>query len=223
MKKKKIIQKISVICLALSMSMSIGAQEIGRVPEDVFYLLPEFREGIVYFRGQNPAQGKLNICAADNTLRFIDNDGKELAASPESAEKIIMVQIDSVQFLHNQDGFYRKYPVTPSMGIALKRVVNIMRGAKKGAFGIVDQTSSIRQYSTLYSDGMTYNLNTGDPYEVSETLYLYVNQAIVPLTKKNLKKVFPDRKEDIDSWFRSGNYLPKTVSEALPMLRQWAK
>lgn len=221
--KKKIIQNISVICLALSMSMSLGAQEIGRVPEDVFYLLPEFKEGMVYFRGQSPAQGKLNICAADNTLRFIDNDGKELAASPESAEKIIMVQIDSVQFLHNQDGFYRKYPVTATMGIALKRVVNIMRGAKKGAYGIVDQTSSIRQYSTLYSEGMSYNLNTGDPYEVSETLYLYVNHAIIPFTKKNLKKVFPERKDEIDAWFRAGNYLPRTIKEALPMLRQWAE
>lgn len=205
------------------MSLGLGAQEVGRIPDDVFYLMPEFADGVVYFRGQNPAQGKLNICAADNTLRFIDNDGKELAASPESAEKIIMVQIDSVQFLHNQDGFYRKYPVTATMGVALKRVVNIMRGAKKGAYGIVDQTSSIRQYSTLYSEGMSYNLNTGDPYEVSETLYLYVNQAIVPLTKKNLKKVFPDRKEDIDAWFRAGNYLPRTIKEALPMLHQWAE
>lgn len=216
-------KSLSIICLALSMSFGLGAQEVGRIPDDVFYLMPEFADGIVYFRGQNPAQGKLNICAADNTLRFIDNDGKELAASPESAEKIIMVQIDSVQFLHNQDGFYRKYPVTATMGVALKRVVNIMRGAKKGAYGIVDQTSSIRQYSTLYSEGMSYNLNTGDPYEVSETLYLYVNQAIVPLTKKNLKKVFPDRKEDIDAWFRAGNYLPRTIKEALPMLHQWAE
>ncbi len=216
-------KSLSIVCLALSTSLGLGAQEAGRIPDDVFYLMPEFADGIVYFRGQNPAQGKLNICAADNTLRFIDNDGKELAASPESAEKIIMVQIDSVQFLHNQDGFYRKCPVTATMGVALKRVVNIMRGAKKGAYGIVDQTSSIRQYSTLYSEGMSYNLNTGDPYEVSETLYLYVNQAIVPLTKKNLKKVFPDRKEDIDAWFKSGNYLPRTVKEALPMLRQWAE
>lgn len=216
-------KSLSIVCLALSMSLGLGAQEAGRIPDDVFYLMPEFADGIVYFRGQSPAQGKLNICAADNTLRFIDNDGKELAASPESAEKIIMVQIDSVQFLHNQDGFYRKYPVTATMGVALKRVVNIMRGAKKGAYGIVDQTSSIRQYSTLYSEGMSYNLNTGDPYEVSETLYLYVNQAIVPLTKKNLKKVFPDSKDEIDAWFKSGNYLPRTIKEALPMLRQWAE
>lgn len=218
-----LMKSLSIVCLALSMSLGLGAQEAGRIPDDVFYLMPEFADGIVYFRGQSPAQGKLNICAADNTLRFIDNDGKELAASPESAEKIIMVQIDSVQFLHNQDGFYRKYPVTATMGVALKRVVNIMRGAKKGAYGIVDQTSSIRQYSTLYSEGMSYNLNTGDPYEVSETLYLYVNQAIVPLTKKNLKKVFPDSKDEIDAWFKSGNYLPRTIKEALPMLRQWAE
>ena len=220
-----LMKKLSGICLALCLSASLQAQVkgTGRIPDELFYLMPEFASGTVYFRGQNPAQGKLNICAADNTLRFIDDDGKELAANDEAMETIIMVQIDTVQFIHDQDGFYRKYPVTNTMGIAHKRDIHILKGAKQGAYGMVDQTSSIRQYSTLYSEGMTYNLDTGDPYEVVETMYLYINHAIVPFTKKNIKKAFPAKKEEIDAWFKSGHSLPRTEEEALPLLRQWAQ
>ena len=214
-------KSLSIVCLALSMRLGLGAQEAGRIPDDVFYLMPEFADGTVYFRGQNPAQGKLNICAADNTLRFLDADGKELAADAASSENIILVQIDTVKFMHNQNGFYRMYPLTANKGIAFQRSIRILKGAKKGAYGTVDQTSSIRQYSTLYSEGMAYNLSTEDPYDVSETLYLYVNHAIFPFNKKNIKKMFPDKKEAIDAYFQSNRLLPQTVEDALPMLRQW--
>lgn len=220
-----LMKQLSGICLALCLSVSLMAQEkgTGRIPDELFYLMPKFADGTVYFRGQNPAQGKLNICAADNTLRFIDDNGKELAANAESVENIIMVQIDTVQFMYDQNAFYRKYPVTSNIGIAHLREIHILKGAKKGAYGMVDQTSSIRQYSTLYSEGMAYNLNTGDPYEVVETMFLYINHAIVPFTKKNIKKAFPAKKDEIDAWFKAGNSLPKTEEEALPVLRQWAK
>ena len=192
-----------------------------RIPDEVFYLMPEFGDGTIYFRGQNPARGKLNICAVDNTLRFIDDKGQELSA--ESTDNILMVQIDTVKFLHDQEGFYRMYPVNSRTGIALQRNVKILVGAKKGAYGMVDQTSSIRQYSTIYSESGMYNLTRNYPYEVSEEIYLYMGNYVTPLTKKNLKKMFPSRKEDIDAYFKAGHPLPKTVSDALQLISLWAE
>ena len=149
---------LSLIAAAFSSLLLMTRPQTGRIPDDVFYLLPEFKEGIVYFRGQSPAQGMLNICAADNTLRFIDNSGQELEA--ESTDNIVMVQIGQVYFLHNSDGFFRKYPVTANMGVAYQRSIRILRGAKRGAYGVVDQTSSIRQYSFIQAEGGTYKLST---------------------------------------------------------------
>ena len=216
-----------ITCLALIAALvlcpGLRAQEQSgdRIPDEVFYLMPEFGDGVIYFRGQNPARGKLNICAVDNTLRFIDDKGQELSA--ESADNILMVQIDTVKFLHNQDGFYRMYPVNSRTGIALQRNVKILVGAKKGAYGMVDQTGSIRQYSTIYSESGMYNLTRNYPYEVSEEIYLYMGNYVTPLTKKNLKKMFPSRKEDIDAYFKSGNLLPKTVDDALSLITNWAE
>lgn len=206
---------------AACFSMLLMAQpKTGSIPDDIFYLMPEFGDGVVFFQGQPPAQGKLNICAVDNTLRFIDDSGQELEA--ESTDNIVMVQIGQVYFLHNSDGFFRKYPVTANMGVAYQRSIRILRGAKRGAYGVVDQTSSIRQYSSIQAEGGTYKLSTEEPYEEDESISLYIGNTVIPMTRRSLRKMFPSRADEINAWFKSGHSMPKTVEEAQNMLSQWA-
>ena len=215
----------SVIILALATSLVSWAQEKGArsIPDEVYYLMPAFTDGVVYLRGQAPAQGKMNICAVDNTLRFIDDNGVELEAA--NADNIIKVQLDTVWFIRNRGVFYRMYPAAYDMGVALRRDVRIIRDAKEGAYGGTSQTSSIQEYSTLYTESGIYNLNTNKkyPHEVKETIYLYKGEGVYPISKNNLKKLFPDKKADIEAWFKAGNSLPRTAADALTLLSSWAK
>ena len=192
----------------------------GRIADDVYYLLPEFTGGVVYFQDRPPAPGLLNICAADNTLRFKDADGQELVA--DSLDEIIMVKIGPVNFIHNKDGFFRKYPVTANKGVAYQRNLRIHQGAKRGAYGTIDQTSSIKQYSSLLGDGGMYKLSNEVPYEVEEDLALYIGNTVMPFNKKSLRKMFPERTDEINAWFRSSRVMPRTVEEAQELLSQWA-
>ncbi len=214
-----------VFFLALAAPLALRAQESApkAIPDEDFYLMPAFCDGMVYLRGQAPAQGKMNICAVDNTLRFIDNNGVELEAA--NAEQIVRVQLDTVWFIRNRGVFYRMYPASYDMGVALRRDVRIIRDAKEGAYGGSSQTSSIREYSSLYTESGVYNLNSNKtyPYDVKETLYLYKGEGVYPLSKNNLKKLFPDKKADIEAWFKAGNSLPKTVAEAQALLSSWAQ
>ena len=215
---------IFALCLALMVQAGAMAQEndktIGGIPVDVYYLMPEFGDGMVYFSGQRPAEGKLNICAVDNTLRFMDK-GKELSAA--SDDNVVRVRIDTVNFMHTQGVYYRMYPVTAGIGLALRREVRLKQGAKTGAYGTTSQTSSIQEKSTLYADGVAYSLSGTHQYEVSETLYFYKGDEILPLNKRNLRRLFPSHKEDIDAFFKLGNSLPTTTAELLPLLRPWAE
>lgn len=207
--------------LFLILSLLFGIQDQGRqgIPDDVYYLMPSFSQGIIYFTGQGPAQGQLNICALDNSLRFLDKSGKELSAT--NAENIIMVRIDTVTFLRANDSFYRLYPVSANTGVAVLREVKITRNAKPGAYGTTSQTSSTREYGTIYSDGAIYNLNDDRevPYEVSNVLFIYKGQDVYPLNKKNLRKFFPEIRDAIDAYFSAGNTVPDTVEEALKLLK----
>lgn len=218
------IRLLWAVCLLAGMQAGARAQAplVGGVPADVYYLLPAFADGVVYITGQGPAQGEMNICAVDNSLRFKDKDGQELEAS--EPDKIISAVIGDAYFIRSNGVFYRKYPVSGDIGIALKREVIIRKDVKRGAYGMEDQTSSIREYSTIYADGVTYQLNQNKayPYNVTETLFLCQGNAIFPLNKKNLKKLFPDRKDDIEAWFKARNNLPDTVDGLSALLAGWA-
>ena len=193
------------------------------VPDDVYYLMPSFAQGMVYLRGQGPAQGKLNICAVDNTLRFIDDNGQEMAAA--SNDNIVKVTIDTVTFIRHQDAFVRLHPVTDDAGIAVKREVRIIKDAKQGAYGGTSQTSSIREYGTLYTEGVAIELNTNRkyPYKVSEDFFVYKGDSILPPTKNNLKKLFPEKKDEVEAWFKTNRSFPGSIEEAGALLALWAQ
>ena len=198
--------------------LTAGAQEKQGIPDSVYYLMPSFQQGLVFFEGQAPACGLLNICALDNTVRFLDKGGQELATNDEH---IRQVQIDTVSFVRDDGVFYRLYPVTLGLQIAVRRDIQILQDSKKGAYGGDTRTSSVKEYTSVYADGVTVSLSSGReyPHTVSETLYLFSGGRLYPLTKRGLRKCFPDRKADIDAWLKDHS-LPETLPEAEEMLRQ---
>ena len=205
----------------LLVGLSAQAQNKG-IPNEVYYLMPKFGQGYIYFRGQGPAQGQLNICAVDNTLRFLDKSGKEMEAS--NADNVVKVQIDTVVFLHHQDIYYRLSAVGPDMGLAIRRDVKILMDVKEAGYGTTSQTSSIRELGTLYTEGGSYELNTEReyPYRVSNVVFIYSGDAVMLPTKNNLRKLFPDKKDEVDIYFKSNRYFPDDVNEACALLSLWA-
>ena len=183
--------------------------------------MPKFTQGTIFFRGQIPAQGKLNICAVDNSLRFIDNNGQELSAT--NAENIVKVRIDTVSFLRYDGAFYRLHPICTDMGVAVRRNVRILRDAKEAAYGGMSQTSATKSYSTLYTDGAVYNLGEDKkyPWVSSDELYVYKGETLMPLSKRALRKLFPAKKAEIDAWFKAGNNLPNDLDGVISLLKTW--
>jgi hypothetical protein len=205
-----------LLLLSLFAGLSAFGQEArGDMPADVFYLLPEFRQGMVYFSGQGPGQGELNICAVDQTLRFMDK-GEELSSA---ADNILRVVIDTVVFVHVDGAFYRLYPVSDEVTLAYRRDVEILRDVKTGAYGIQSRTSSIREVGSLQSDGMMYTLQSSKsyPYNVKESCYLYVAGNVTPVNKRTIRKLFPARKDDLDVWLKN-HALPKTLDDTRAFL-----
>ncbi|MBR5107703.1 MAG: hypothetical protein IK098_06670 [Bacteroidales bacterium] len=209
--------------LLCCLAWNAGAQEkTGEgVPADVYFLMPEFGQGMVWFTNQGPAQGKLNICAEDNSLRFLDNNGQEVVAS--SIDNVVKVQIDTAVFVREGDAFYRLYPLSDELAVAVRRDLDIQRDAKQGAYGGYSRTSSIQQYSTVYSDGVSYKLeqSTSYPYTVSETCFLYRGGEVVSFNKRNLRKQFPQRKEEIDAYLK-GHSLPDALPDIQAFLSRLA-
>ena len=210
---KKIVLLLAVL---LAGGAAFGQEAQGNIPADVFYLLPGFRQGMVYFSDQGPAQGDLNICAVDHTLRFMDK-GQELASG---ADNIYRVIVDDIVFVRVDGAFYRLYPITDDLTLAFRRDVEILRDVKTGAYGTTSRTSSIREVGMLQSDGMMYTLQSSKnyPYNVSESCFLFQAGDVTPITKRSLRKRFPDRKNDLDAWFKAGHAVPQTLDDTRALL-----
>ena len=203
--------------LALFAGLSAFGQEAqGNIPADVFYMLPEFGQGMVYFSDRGPAQGEMNVCAVDQTLRFKDKDGQELASNADNITKVV---IDTVIFVRIDGAFYRLYPVSDDLTVAFRRDVEILRDVRKGAFGSESRTSAIREVASLQTDGVMYTLQRAAnyPYNVTESCFLFQAGDVVPVNKRNLRKRFPDRKDELDTWLKS-NALPKTLDDTRAFL-----
>ena len=207
---------VLLLALLLAGGAAFGQEAQGNIPADVFYLLPEFRQGMVYFSDQGPAQGDLNICAVDQTLRFMDK-GQELASG---ADNIYRVIVDDIVFVRVDGAFYRLYPITDDLTLAFRRDVEILRDVKTGAYGTTSRTSSIREVGMLQSDGMMYTLQSSKnyPYNVSESCFLFQAGDVTPITKRSLRKRFPDRKNDLDAWFKAGHAVPQTLDDTRALL-----
>jgi len=194
---------------------AIGQEAKGDIPADVFYLLPEFRQGMVYFSDQGPAQGNVNICAVDQTLRFMDKD-QELASGADNINRVV---VDDIVFVRIDGAFYRLYPISDDLVLAFRRDVEILRDVKTGAYGTQSRTSSIQEVSSFQTDGMMYTLKSSKnyPYDVSESCSLYQAGGVTPISKRSLRKRFPARKDDLDAWFKSHS-LPKTLDDTCALL-----
>ena len=209
---KRTLLLLSLLFAGLS---AFGQEAQGNIPAEVFYLLPEFRQGMVYFSDQGPAQGNLNICAVDQTLRFMDKD-QELSSGADNINRVI---VDDIVFVRIDGAFYRLYPITDDLVLAFRRDVEILRDVKTGAYGIQSRTSSIREVGSLQADGMMYTLQSSKnyPYNVTESCFLYQAGNVDPITKRSLRKRFPERKNDLDAWLKSHS-IPKTLDETRAFL-----
>ena len=197
----------------------VGAQANAGIPADVFYLMPEMTQGTLLFKDRN-VNGKFNICAVDQTLRFLDEKGVELALDNDA--DLLQVNFTDVSFVHAEHVFYRLYPVSNAAYVAVKRDVTVMTDTKRSSYGMDSQTTAVQEVGVLDAGGHVINFNDVRqyPYQMTEMAYLYRNGRIVPFTKKNCLKCFPTKKAEIEAWFAE-NKKAGDVDTVIALCKEW--
>lgn len=216
-------KRIFTLLAALSLTVGLlSAQDTVGIPNEVFYLMPKMTQGTLLFRDKSPIPGQFNICAVDNTVRFMDK-GTELAM--EDDDSMLEIVFNDVAFLHRDGTYYRLYPMTDEAFVAVRRDVLIMNDAKMGSYGMESNTTAIQTIETVSAPGRILNLSDMKevPYRMTETAALYRKGSIISLNKRNLVRCFPDKKAEIEAWFDANKKIdPTDVPAVLALCKQWS-
>ena len=216
---RRIITFLAAIPLSLCL---LSAQDEVGIPADVFYLMPKMAQGTLLFHDKSPVTGQFNICAVDNTVRFKDKKGTELAM--EEDESLLEVIIDGVPFLHRDGTFYRLYAISDEAFVAVKRDVLIMNDTKMGSYGMESNTTAIQTMEAVSTPGRILSLEDARdvPYRMTETAALYRKGSLLNLNKRNCTKCFPDRKADIEAWFTANKKInPTDIETVIAQCKEW--
>ena len=200
-------------------AIRLTAQVNVGIPADVFYLMPEMTSGTLRFQDRT-VNGKFNICAVDQTLRFLDEKGTELALDNDA--ELLQVNFPDVSFIHVDRFYYRLYPVSNAAYVAVKRDVTVMTDTRRASYGMDSQTTAVQEVGVLDAGGHVINFNDVRqyPYQMTEMAYLYRNGRIVPFTKKNCLKCFPTKKAEIEAWFAE-NKKAGDVDTVIALCKEW--
>ena len=218
MTMKRIFSALAALVLSAA---SLSAQVNAGVPADVFYLMPEMTSGTLRFQDRF-VNGKFNICAVDQTLRFLNEKGEELAL--EDASQLLQVNFGDLMFVHADNTFYRLYPVSDAAYVAVKRDVTIMTDTRRASYGMDSQTTAVQEVGILDAGGHVINFNDARqyPYKMTETAFLYRNGHIVRFNKKNCLKCFPTKKAEIEAWFAEHKKYDETdVPMIMDLCKEW--
>jgi len=201
--KKSIFVLLSLILtgsglLAQTFSYPEGSVEI----DTLIYITPEFKAGAVFFNDGQVERGAINIETMDQKVLFINPSGEITTVAGN--EQINRVIIGDKVFYKSDQKFVEIIKLYGDVAFGVCREIQIIAHQKKGAYGMVSETSSIQKIESMYSDsGIRYELgkNQYPPFLYSMTPYLYNGKKFFIANKKNILKAFPAKKTELNDYF----------------------
>lgn len=191
-------KKFSIAVLFLLASVCAGAQ-VQKQLDSMKYILPQFSQGVVVMSDRQIDRGILNISPVDQAVYCLSpqNDTLYVTSNPD----IISVSVAGRTFVKWKNSFVEIIARNSDTGIGIMRSVVKVSNVEKGAYGMTSATSSIKSYSVNATSRTLTSLIIDDPrnYVYTRSACLTSNGKYFVISKKSFEKVFPDKKDYIES------------------------
>lgn len=197
-------RRISIAILLLFAGVCAMAQGKKQL-DSLKYILPEFSQGTVLTSDKQLSRGLLNISPLDQAVYCISPEQDTLYVADNA--NIVSVSVAGRSFSRWKESFVEIVALHSGAGVGIIRSTSRVSNVKTGAYGVSSGTSSIKTYSVDPTTGVLTNLIIDDPrnYVYTRTACLALDGKYLPMTKKSFEKMFPDKKEYIESvWAERG-------------------
>ncbi len=195
--------------------------ESQRILDSVKYVMPQFLNGIVIFNSGEQAGGQLNINTIDQQVHFTDEKGQIMELT--NPDEVSRVFIKGRTFLNSRYGFVEIYETAGDILMGEVRKVGFTSEDKVGAMGSKSQaTGGIQTISSVQTRGgyvVDFEEQKKMPYIYRKTPYLFRKGLVQIVTKKNLIKCFPDKKETIEQYMQENDPDLENVQQVREMFK----
>lgn len=182
----------------------------GKIAEGDFFrqkifVFDNFKDARVRMNDGTMYTGKLNISTIGQSLRIISESGDTIAID---AEKSVDVVSAGNQFFRKINNIYVEVLETNgevSLGIA--RIMKIGQERVEGTYGGTNEVASISKMASVEVDSKIEKIvgTSSIRYDYTENLYLLKGSKLTPATRKNLEKLFGNKKVQIENFIRENN------------------
>ena len=185
------------------------------------YRYPMYQMGQVHFRDGSIADAKLNYHKFFNQVMFIDQTGDSLALGNPETIRVIVIGKDS--FYYNKELFIEQVANYKSALVGRRQLLKEIDEKKTGAYGSSYTNNSTTTNKNYYTVDGRPRLNVGESTLFSQTTEYYISYKkndFVPLTKKNIEKLYPSRSKEIRDFIKENN-IDFSKEESLRKLMQF--
>ncbi len=173
-----------------------------KIDMSIAYSLPEFSEGDIYFNNGTKTKPVLNICAVDNSVRYVfGRDTLKLA----NIEDVNAILVSGRTFVYRDNAILELLSDAGVWALGERKRLKLEEPRQEGGYGSVPPSSSARTTSNNdYSstDTHTYGYLVEVGYSVSYDYYLIDSEG--ELHKLNsltsFVRAFPEHKDKIKSF-----------------------
>lgn len=197
----------------------------GKVVEGAFYkekifMLPQFVNGKVKLSNGEVFEGRLNIHALTQSIRFIGDKGDTLALNDDSA--VSTVSAGGNFFIKDKRFYIQILNTDGNVSLGLTRTINLGSEVLEGAYGGKNDVSSIQKINVHVSENKLQHIKNGSVlrFDYRENIHLVKDGKLFIPTRKNFVKFFPSKRQYIDEQFESDKVGVNKQKELIVLFNQ---
>ena len=210
--KKKALYTLLILCLP---AFALQAQDVVHhqrgedlqqyLLDSVKFVVPEFQSGIITFHDGSYSRGPVNISTIEQRVYFVSTEGQYQVLTNE--DQVSRVSIKGRTFIKSKYGYVELLDNSGDVALGAVRRTSFFETEKKGAYGMVSQTTSVTTIGSLQQNGNMYTLGVDQatPFKYKVIPYIYKNNRVFISNKKNFQKCFPDKKALIEQYLKDNS------------------
>lgn len=193
-----------------------------KLPESVSYLLPVFTESTLVYANGSSADGKVNICLLDNSVRFINPSGDTLLLA--NADFVSSVMAGDTLLIQRDGQFVKCISLYGDLSLCERRSFTFSEPDEDAGYSGIPATSTAKQVRVQSVDyARTYGREVEIPWKLKTEYVLDDGSRTIPARRSSFIKLFPECADQVRAFIKEHSVDFKDLDDLVGLFQYCAE